>query len=452
MSASSAWDVLVVGAGPSGLAAATRLRQLGVDRVLVIDREKEPGGIPRHCFHTGFGRLDLKRFVSGPKYAQTHVRRTIGAGVEIRTECTAVGWRNGPDGIGIEVTGPTGVQEIDARSILLATGCRERPRSARFVPGARPDGVYTTGALQQCVYLRHQPPGAVAVVIGAEHVSYSAVMTLREAGASVAAMVTAFPRTQTYAPAHWWIARRHGIPLHVDCTVTRILGRDRVAGVEIESAGNRQTIACDCVVFTGDWIPDYEFCRAGGIALDAGTRGPDVDQSLRTPVRGVFASGNLLRGAEMADVAALEGRHAAQSIARFLSRDRSSPSGEAWGEADQIIPIHAEDPILWTCPNRVAHDGTPPPRGRFTFRVSRFQGSGRVAVRQGALTLAARTFRRLIPNRWYTLKAGPWVDQVKVNETLTVRFEDEGEGSEGEGSALENGVYRSRADRPTIHD
>lgn len=408
--------MLIVGAGPAGLAAAARLKTQGIDRVLVIDREKEPGGIPRHCFHTGFGLLDLKRMLSGPRYSKILLGQARDAGAEIQSECTATGWQTRPDSLVVDVTSLAGRQSIDARAVLLATGCRERPRAARLVPGARPEGIYTTGALQQCVYLRHQQPGTTAVVIGAEHVSYSAVMTLNHAGVNVAAMVTHYSGSQTYAPAHWWIAGRRQIPLYANASVTRILGKDRVTGIEIETGGNRRTIECDCVVFTGDWIPDHEFCRTGGVELNRSTQGPDVDTGLRTLTPGVFAAGNLLRGAETADVAALEGRHAAESIAGFLS------SG-SWPVANEGLQIEAVDPIQWVSPNRLVVNGTQPPRNCFTFRVSTFLGQGQVIVSQGQTQLTTQRFRRLIPNRWYTMKAGAWITQPTGQIPLEFQYE-----------------------------
>ena len=418
-------DVLVIGAGPSGLAAATQLKKLGVSRVLVIDREREPGGIPRQCVHTGFGFSDLRRILPGPKYAQAHVQRASAAGATIQTEWTAVEWPNRPDvnRHRVLVTSPGGMQQIDADVVLVATGCRERPRSARLIPGARPGGIYTTGSLQQWVHLLGQTPGKKAVVVGAEHVSYSAVLTLNRAGCRVVAMVSEFPGTQTYAFAHWWIAGRNKIPLYVDATVTGVLGKERVEGIEIEISGKRSAIACDCLVFTGDWIPDHEFCRTAGVVLDLKTRGPAVDQGLRTSTPGVFASGNLLRGAETAAVASLEGRHAAQSIATYLSAVRSGLMCSAWPVRDALVPINVEDPIRWVSPGCIALDGTVAPRRCLTFRVSTFLGPGRIVVCQEGRTLHVRSFKRLTANRWYTLTWGAWIKGIDDGGQVNMMFE-----------------------------
>ena len=165
-------DALVVGAGPAGLAAATALRSGGAGTVVVVDRENEAGGIPRLCEHTGFGLRDLRRVLSGPAYARRWIERAVACGVDIRTRTMVTGWA-APGRA--EVTGPSGVLEMDARAIVLATGARERPRAARLIPGTRPSGIFTTGQLQQWVHREHLPVGRRAVVVGAEHISYSAV-------------------------------------------------------------------------------------------------------------------------------------------------------------------------------------------------------------------------------------------------------------------------------------
>src|SRR5438309_692884 len=142
-------DVLIVGAGPAGLAAAIELRRLGAGRVLVVDRETQAGGIPRHSNHVGFGIRDMRRFLTGPAYAARYVRLAEKYGVDIQTETTITGWQ---DAAHLTATSPAGLVTIQARAVVLATGCRERPRAARLIPGSRPPGIFTTGGLQNMVY------------------------------------------------------------------------------------------------------------------------------------------------------------------------------------------------------------------------------------------------------------------------------------------------------------
>jgi len=380
-------SVVVVGGGPAGLAAAIALRRLGADRVVVLDREAEPGGVPRHCDHLGFGLRDFHRVLGGPRYAARYATLAERAGVEIRTRTTATDWAGSTT---LTTTSPRGLETLAADAVLLATGCRERPRSARLVPGTRPLGVLTTGALQQLVHLHHERVGRRAVVVGAEHVSFSAVLTLAGSGTETVAMVTEHAAHQTHPALAWVTARRRGVPILARTRVTAVRGRGRVEGVELTDvvSGVRRVIACDTVVFTGEWIPDHELARRGGLAMDAAKWAPCVDQAGRTSVHGVFAAGNLVHAAETADVAALGGRAAARAIAGFLERG-------TWPRAP--IPIVCESPLAWVAPNVVDPDTLPP--SRFLFRTSIERAPAELVVSQGSRALSRQRYRRLVPNR-----------------------------------------------------
>ena len=326
--------VVVVGAGP-GLSAAVELRRLGAGPVLVADREPEPGGVPRHSWHTGYGLRDLRRVMTGPAYARSLVSAAWSAGAELRAGTTVTGWATGPDGShAVTMTSPAGRQTVQAAAVLLATGCRERPRTARLVPGDRPAGVMTTGELQQRVYLGGERLAGRALVVGAEHVSFSAALTLEHAGADVVALVTEHERQQSYAAFRFGAAVRWRVPVWTSSAVRRIAGRGRLEGVEVADVrtGTARFVPCEVVVFTGDWIPDHELARLAGLAMDPGTRGPVVDTTLATSLAGVFAAGNLVHAAETADIAALSGRHAARHIAAFLGgRGRGGRIGRGGG-------------------------------------------------------------------------------------------------------------------------
>lgn len=405
-------DVVVVGGGPAGLAAALELRQLGVARVVVLEREREAGGVPRHTDHLGFGLRDLRRCLSGPRYAARYRALAAAAGVEVRTETTATAW-TGPRTLAL--TAPSGLVELAADAVILASGCRERPRAARLIAGDRPRGVLTTGLLQQLVTLGRAPAGRRALVVGAEHVSFSAVETLAHAGAATVAMVTEERRHQSYAALAWLIAGRRRVPVLTRHRVESIHGRERVEGVVVRDllTDARQALACDTIVFTGDWIPDHELARIGGLVMDGGTRGPRVDGALRCSVPGVFAAGNLVHAAETADVAALSGRHVARAVRAFLG-------GQAWPIA-AALPIVVEPPIRWVSPNAVAADAGGVPHGRLLLRVDRFLEDVELRVRQGDRVLWQRHHRELVPARSIHLDAR-WLGAVATGgEPVTIR-------------------------------
>ncbi|MFE6991017.1 NAD(P)/FAD-dependent oxidoreductase, partial [Streptomyces pharetrae] len=215
----------------------------------------------------------------------------------------------------LATVGPQGPEILRARAVVLATGARERPRAARLVPGTRPAGVYTTGELQQAVHLYRQPIGTRAVIVGAEDVSYAAADTVRRAGAEVVALVTDLPAHRT-APARALDTRlRRSVPLLTGTVVAELLGHGRLSGVRIRHHDGRTAVLpCDTVVFTGDFVPEHELARLGGLTLDPRTRGPAVDGALRTSRPGVFAAGNLLHAVERAATAAREGALAAAAV------------------------------------------------------------------------------------------------------------------------------------------
>jgi thioredoxin reductase len=399
--------VVVLGGGPAGLAAAIELRRLDVRDVLVIEREAEPGGIPRHAQHQGFGLRDLRRPLSGPAYARRYARVAAEAGVQIRTETMVTSWS--PDGP-LEITGPSGRQTIDPDALILATGCRERPRSARLVPGSRPEGVMTTGTLQQLVYLKERGVGERALIVGAEHVSFSALATLAHAGARAVGMTTELRGHQTLALFRAGTGLRWRTPLWTRTAVTAIHGRPRVEGVEVTEldTGATRTIECDTVVFTADWIPDHELAVMGGLRMDPGTLGPVVDAALRTSREGVCAAGNLLHGAEPADVAALGGRHAAATVAEYVR-------GSAW--PDERVPIECAPPLQWIVPNALcAPAGTRargiPARGRFLLRSLEFLTGPRIEISQDGRVIWDGRLRRFVPGRSTSLPAA-WTAAVE---------------------------------------
>ncbi|MET9658373.1 NAD(P)/FAD-dependent oxidoreductase [Streptomyces sp. NPDC006510] len=374
-------DVLIIGGGPAGLTAAAELRRLGVQHVLVVDREENAGGIPRHSDHTGYGLRDLHRVMTGPAYARHLAARAADTGAEIRTRTMVTGWA---DDTTVDVTSPDGRYRIRPRALVLATGARERPRTARRVPGDRPHGVYTTGQLQNLVHLHHRPVGKRAVIVGGELVSWSAAMTLREAGCTPALMVSQYPKAESYGTFNAVGRTMLRVPVATRSRVTRVIGKGRCQAVEIEhlDTGRRRTIDCDTVVFTGDWIPDHELARSGGIALDEGTLGPLTDTALRTSRPGVFAIGNMLHPVDTADVAALDGKHVASQVINYLHGRRQPSEG---------VRLLADEPFRWIAPQILRPDDPAPARDRLLLWTDTFVRFPKVTVRQGERIVTQRT-------------------------------------------------------------
>ncbi|MDO4784108.1 MAG: FAD-dependent oxidoreductase [Propionibacteriaceae bacterium] len=393
--------VAIVGGGPAGLSAAAHLAGRAGGPVVVLEREREAGGIPRHADHPGYGLRDRRRVLSGPDYARALVRDALSAGATIMTQTTVTGWA---DEATLAATGPGGRLLVRPEVFLFATGARERPRPARMIPGDRPAGVYTTGQLQNLVHLHHARVGTRAVVVGAELVSWSAVLTLRQAGCATEALVSRYPTGESY-----WAFRAPGTlafrtRVVTDSQVVALHGRPRLSGVEIEHlpTGERSILPCDTVVFTGDWVADNELLRSAGVEIDPASSAPVVDTGLRTSRPDVFAVGNLTHPVETADVVALEGRFVADRIVARLQHGPGPVGG---------VPVRAGAPLRWISPGRVGPRSGPPARRRFVAWVDRFVASPIVCVSQDGTTLARRRLPwPAAPGRAFRIPAGLLAD------------------------------------------
>ncbi|MBJ7398731.1 FAD-dependent oxidoreductase [Mycolicibacterium sp.] len=388
--------VAIVGGGPAGLTAAATLAPVVDGEVLVIERETHTGGIPCYSDHLGYGIRDLRRFISGPAYARRLSEVARDAGAVLTTEAMVTGWA-GPHRLA--VTSPAGRQIVEADAVVLATGARERPRAARLIPGDRPDGVYTTGALQQMVHRHRRPVGTRALIVGAELVSWSAVLTLREAGCTPVAMTTVYPHSEAYTafriPGQLLIRG----PVLGRTRMVSITGSDRVESAVVEhlDTGRRTTIDCDTVVFTGDWIPDHELARSGELQMDPATRGPVVDAGLRTSRPGVFAVGNLLHPVDTAAGAALDGRHVGPAVQSWLKDRRYNAAG---------IRLRTDAPLRWVTPQLIPADGHGSARGDLRFWLDEYVRMPKLlAVQNNRVIGSTRTLWPAAPGRIYR---APW--------------------------------------------
>lgn len=317
MSIPETCDVAIIGGGPAGLATATRLKQLGVDNVIILERETQAGGIPRHCGHPPFGMREFKRILSGPAYAAKLVGRANKAGVKIYLNTSVVQLH---EQARLSVSTDNGVSDIQAKIVVLATGVRETPRSARLVSGQRPMGVLTTGALQSMVYLKQKIPFKRPVIVGSELVSFSSLLTCRHAGIKPVGMIESNRRVTARHFAQFMPAL-FGVPLYLETSLVGISGQERVTSVRVASiTGWESDIDCDGVLFTGQFIPEAALVRMSDLELDLASSGPFVNQLGQCSDPQYFATGNLLRPVETAGWSWAEGVQCANTVAAALAQ------------------------------------------------------------------------------------------------------------------------------------
>jgi thioredoxin reductase len=309
-------DVAIIGGGPAGIAAACELRRKGAGRVVLLDREVSAGGTPRHCGHPPFGWREFFRVLTGPAYARKLVERARTAGVEVRIRHTVVALREG--GL-LETATPEGPLTIRARRVILATGARESPPSARLISGDRPIGCLTTGALQSFIYLQGLLPFRRPVIVGTEYVSLSAILTCRRAGIKPVAIVEANRRPSVPRPLGL-LPGLLRIPAYFGAELARIHGRGRVEGVTVRLAsGEMRDLACDGVLFTGRFVPEAAVVEASHLVVDSGSKGPSIDQYGRCSDPAYFAAGNILRAVETAGWSYAEGVRVGRMVAADLA-------------------------------------------------------------------------------------------------------------------------------------
>ncbi len=361
-------DVAIVGGGPAGIAAACELRRKNAGRIVVLDREVSAGGTPRHCGHPPFGWREFGRVLTGPAYARKLVDRARTADVEICARHTVVALGEG--GL-LHAATPEGPLTIRARRVILATGAREAPPSARLISGDRPIGCLTTGALQSFVYLHGLLPFRRPVIVGTEYVSLSAILTCRRAGIKPVAVIESNRRPSVPKPLGL-LPRLMGIPAHFGAEIAGIHGRGRVERVTVRLAsGEVRDFACDGVLFTGRFVPEAAIVQASHLVIDSGSKGPSIDQFGRCSDPAYFAAGNILRAVETAGWSYAEGVRVGRMVASDLAGDLPVRTHE--------LSVSRGDGVKLVVPQRILLPANGSGLGDLQLRLERAV-SGRILV------------------------------------------------------------------------
>jgi len=321
-------DVLVIGAGPAGLAAAIAAKKAGVDSLIVLEREDHPGGILRQCIHNGFGLHRFKEELTGPEYAQRDIDTANELGIDIRTGVTVLSVGN--DKRVTAVSRENGLQVFEAKSVVLAMGCRERPRGALAIPGTRCAGIYSAGTAQKFVNLEGYMPGRKVVILGSGDIGLIMARRMTLQGAKVLACVELMPYSSGLNRNIVQCLQDYNIPLYLSHTVIDIHGKERLSGVTVAKVDeNRKPIPgteiefeCDTLLLSVGLIPENELSSGAGVELSPVTSGAVVSDTLETSVPGIFACGNVLHVHDLVDHVSNESFRAGEMAARYAKGER----------------------------------------------------------------------------------------------------------------------------------
>lgn len=335
-----AFDVVVIGGGPAGMAAALAAHKAGT-RVAIVEREQHLGGILRQCIHPGFGLSHFKQELTGPEYAQHFIDQVHATDIALflnsmvigidSSEGEAVGTLDTDKTAGaaavhtVTLMSPAGMLQLTGRAIVLAMGCRERTRSEIKIPGSRPAGVFTAGLAQRYINIENLKPGSCAVILGSGDIGLIMARRCTLEGISVEGVYELMPYANGLRRNVKNCLDDFGIPLHLSTTVTRVIGRDRVEAVEVSQVdehlapipGTERIVPCDTLLLSVGLIPENELSVAAGVELDPRTRGAVVDQNLQTGVPGIFACGNVLHVHDLADNVTTESERAGAAAAIY---------------------------------------------------------------------------------------------------------------------------------------
>jgi len=322
------YDVVVAGGGPAGLAAAIGAREQGAERILVVDREREAGGILWQCIHAGFGLHHFKEELTGPEYAQRYLEQVLERDIDVLTD-TFVADIDRDRRLKL-MTGREGIRVIEAKAVVLAMGARERTRGAVRIPGTRPAGVMTAGFAQKVVNLHGYLPGRRAVILGSGDIGLIMARRLTLEGIEVAGVFEIMPHANGLSRNIVQCLHDFDIPLHLSHTVAEIHGRDRVEKVTVAPVDERLRpipekawdIECDTLLLSIGLIPENELSRQLGVRLDPVTNGPVVTSAMETTMDGVFAGGNVVHIHDLVDFVSQESLLAGRNAGRHVTGER----------------------------------------------------------------------------------------------------------------------------------